>query len=159
LTTKEDVYNRSMKKKKGKSPRRILAEKTFKDPKSPAFLSKVKSLKLAGYSDKVAEHKSSELLRNVNFTDADIEEFKSFAQQDSKVDQLLWRKLEQLAKEDKISAKDYANLLHQKELDAKLKGKMIQLIEKKVAIVNVGIPRQKCPECGHTMDYLKEGEE
>lgn len=158
MTTKLDVYNRSM-KKKGESPRRMLAEKLYKDPRSETYLSKVKSVKKAGYADSVAEHKASELLENTNFTDADIEEFKSFAQQDSKVDQLLWRKLEQLTKEDKISAKDYANLLHQKELDAKLKGKMIQLIEKKVAIVNVGIPKQKCPECGYIMDYLKEGEE
>jgi len=113
----------------------------------------------AGYSEQTAlswPEKKSEIL---NFTDAEMEEIKTFAQQDSKVDQLLWRKLEQLAKEDKISAKDYANLLHQKELDAKLKGKMIHLIEKKVAIVNIGIPKQICRKCGTIMDYLKEGEE
>jgi len=144
-----------MKKKKGKSPRRQLAERLYKDPKSDTAMNKSQSLQKAGYTKSYAETKGQKILEKVNFTDADIEEFKTFAHQDTKVDQLLWRKLEQLAKEDKISAKDYANLLHQKELDAKLKGKMIQLIEKKVAVVNIGIPRQKCPECGHIMDYMK----
>lgn len=143
-------------KKRSKSPRRQLAEKLYKDPSSETYLHKEKSVLKAGYSPTVARHDTSQVLSDVNFTDTDLEEFKSFAQQESKVDQLLWRKLEQLAKEDKISAKDYANLLHQKELDAKLKGKLINLIEKKVAVINIGIPKQKCPECGYIMDYLKE---
>jgi len=108
-------------KKKGKSPRRQLAERLYKDRTSDTFLNKTKSLKVAGYSDKVAEHKGWELLKDTNFTDTELEEIKTFADQDTEVDRLLWRKLKQLAKEDKISAKDYANLLHQKELDAKLK--------------------------------------
>ena len=146
-------------KKKGKSPRRQLAEKLYKDPKSETFMKKEKSVAKAGYSPVVAKHDSSKILVDTNFTDAELDKAVTFIGQKSKVDQLLWKKLEELAEDDKISAKDYSNLLHQRELQMKREGLLKQYIEKKVAIVNIGIPRQICRKCGEIMDYMKEGEE
>ena len=145
-----------MKKKRSKSPRRQLAEKLYKDPKSKTFLSKVKSVKEAGYSNSVAEHHTSEIVGNINFTDADFGVFFSDIPQ---IKANLTKVLQQIGQDEKISAKQFSAMLQYLQYLAKVAGIYKQYIEKKVAIVNVGIPRQKCPECGYTMDYLKEGEE
>lgn len=156
LTMNQDVYNEGMKGKKGKSPRRQLAERLYKDPRSETYLNKTRSLKVAGYSNNVADTKGKELLGETNFTDADFAVFFSDIPQ---IKDNIGKVLQQIGASDKISAKQFSAMLQYLQYLAKVAGIYKQYIEKKVAIVNIGIPRQKCPECGYTMDYLKEGEE
>jgi len=59
-------------KKKRLNLRKEIAKKAYLDPESSTFLSKTKSLKKAGYSKTVAEHKQGELLADSNFTDAQL---------------------------------------------------------------------------------------
>lgn len=143
-------------KKKGKSPRRQLAEKAFKDPKSPGFMSKVKSAKLAGYSDSMAEHHSSEIVRSMDFTDADYANFKVFTSLVPQIDVLMRQKMQKMRESGDISAKDFSNLINLFEKIAKLAGLMKQQIEKKEIKVSVHYPISKCPQCGYQMDIMEE---
>ena len=143
-------------KKKGKSPRRQLAEKLISDPKSQTFLNKTQSLVKAGYSEQTAlswPEKKSEI---VNFTDADFAVFFSDIPQ---IKDNIGKVLQQIGASDKISAKQFSAMLQYLQYLAKVAGVYKQYIEKKVAVVHIGIPKQKCPECGYIMDYLKQGEE
>jgi len=144
------------KKKKAKSPRRQLAERLYKDPKSETFLHKEKSVLKAGYSPVTARHDTSPILADTNFTDADFAVFFSDIPQ---IKANITKVLQQIGASDKISAKQFSAMLQYLQYLAKVAGIYKQYIEKKVAIVNIGIPRQKCPECGHIMDYMKGVEE
>ena len=145
-----------MKKKRSKSPRRQLAERLYKDPRSDTFLKKGKSLIKAGYKESTALDRSADLLGSINFTDADYAVFRTFIKLVPRIDVLMSKKMDKMDQSGDISAKDFANLINLLERIAKLSGLMKNVVDKRVQIVNVGIPRQKCPECGHVMDYLKE---
>lgn len=142
-----------MKKKRSKSPRRQLAEKLYKDPKSETYLHKEKSIVKAGYSPVTGRHDSSKILSDINFTDADFAVFFSDIPQ---IKSNIAKVLQQIGQDDKISAKQFSAMLQYLQYLAKVAGVYKQYIEKKVAVINVGIPPQKCPECGYIMDYLKE---
>ena len=148
-----------MKKKRSKSPRRVLAEKLYKDPKSETYLSKEKSVLKAGYSPATARHNSGQVLANVNFTDAEYAKIRPFLAHLPLICSNLEKVLQQIANSESITAKMYNNLLKHFEQISKVAGWSKQIIEKKVAIVNIGMPRQICRKCGEIMDYMKEGEE
>jgi len=143
-------------RKRSKSPRRQLAERLYKDPKSDTFLRKEKSVLKAGYSPVTARHDTSPILADTNFTDADFAVFFSDIPQ---IKSNITKVLQQIGASDKISAKQFSAMLQYLQYLAKVAGVYKQYIEKKVAVVHIGIPRQKCPECGYTMEYLKQGEE
>lgn len=119
-------------------------------------MSKTKSLKVAGYSEKVADHKGWEMLENTNFTDKEYAKIRPFLDHLSLICSNLDKVLQQIASSEAISAKMYNNLLKHFEQISKIAGWSKQIIEKKVAVVNITVPQQKCPECGYIMDYLKE---
>ena len=144
------------KKKRAKSLRRQLAERLYKDKESDTFLSKVKSMKLAGYSDVTAKHDAGYKLSNTNFTDAEYAKIRPFLDHLTPITANLDKVLQQIADSDAISAKMYNNLLKHFEQISKIAGWSKQIIEKKVAVINVGIPPQICRKCGTIMDYLKE---
>jgi len=145
--------------KEKKNIKQELAKKAYLDPKSPTFMNKTKSMITAGYSKTYAEHDGWKLLDNSKFTDTDLANFKPLVQGLPKLVDLTNKKLEQLADSDSISAKDYSAMLKHIELIAKCAGILKQTIEKRVETIHIGIPLQKCPECGYTMDYLKEESE
>jgi len=145
--------------KEKKNIKQELAKKAYLDPKSPTFMNKTKSMIAAGYSKSYAEHRGWELLDNSSFTDTDLANFKPLVEGLPKLVALTNKKLEQLAESNSISAKDYSAMLKHIELIAKCAGILKQTIEKKVAVVNIGIPRQICRKCGNIMDYMKEESE
>lgn len=145
--------------KKKKNIKQELAKKAYLDPKSPTFMNKTKSMITTGYSKTYAEHRGWELLDNSSFTDTDLANFKPLVEGLPKLVALTNKKLEQLAESNSISAKDYSAMLKHIELIAKCAGILKQTIEKRVETIHIGIPLQKCPECGYIMDYLKEESE
>lgn len=140
-------------KKRAKSPRRQLAERLYKDPKSDTYMRQEKSVVKAGYSPIVARHDSSKILADTNFTDADFAVFFSDIPQ---IKANIGKVLQQIGASEKISAKQFSAMLQYLQYLAKVAGIYKQYIEKKVAVVHIGIPQQKCPECGYIMDYMKE---
>ena len=140
-------------KKKAESPRRKLAHKLISDPQSPTFMKKTNSLVKAGYSKGTATSWPEKKGDMINFTDADFAVFFSDIPQ---IKANLTKVLQQIGDEKKISAKQFSAMLQYLQYLAKVAGVYKQYIEKKVAVVNISVPRQKCPECGYIMDYLKE---
>lgn len=138
-----------------KNIRREIAEGVFVDPKSPSFLNKTQSMIEAGYSESYAKVYGGKVLENINLTDKALKNFETFAEQLPDLVRVTKRKIQQLAKDNKISAKDYSAVLRQIELIAKFAGILKQSFERREVLVKVSIPVSKCPDCGKEMDIMQ----
>lgn len=139
-----------------KTIRKGLAKDNYLNPRSSTFGNKAASLRKAGYSASYAESFGSKVLADVEVSDKVIASFKEFVEDLPNLLEVTKKKIKQLMKGDNISAKDYVAVLKQIEMVAGWAGMFKKTIEKRVETINIGIPLQKCPECGHIMDYMKE---
>lgn len=148
-----------MKKKKERiNPRKILAQKLYKDPKSITYLKATESLRRAGYSEKTAIARQSDILGDINFTDADYTDFKTFIGLIPQIDTLMRKKMNELSKSDTISAKDFSNLINLLEKLAKMSGIMKHIIEKRELKVIITAPADilEWEELKIELKYYKE---
>lgn len=139
-----------------KTIRKELAKDNYLNLRSSTFGNKAASLRKAGYSASYAESFGSKVLADVEVSDKVIASFKEFVEDLPNLLEVTKKKISQLIESDNISAKDYVAVLKQIEMVASWAGMFKKTIERKVETVMIGIPLQKCPECGHIMDYMKE---
>jgi len=139
-----------------KTIRKELAKESYLNPQSSTFGNKAASLRKAGYSASYAEGFAGKVLDGVEVSDRVIASFKEFVEDLPDLLKVTKKKINQLLDNPNISAKDYSGVLKQIEMVAGWAGVFKKTIEKRVETVNIGIPKQKCPDCGHIMDYMKE---
>lgn len=139
-----------------KDIRKTLAMESFLNPQSSTFGNKTASVYKAGYSRSYAEGFAGKVLENVEISDKVITAFKDFVEDLPDLMKVCKRKIEQLLVDPDISAKEYTAVLKQIVIVAGWAGVFKKTIEKRVQVVNIGIPRQICKKCGNIMDYMKE---
>jgi len=144
--------------KKRKNLRRELAERLYKDPKSNTYLNKTRSLIKAGYSPNYVKNELGSLMGDINFTDKDYTNFKTFIGLIPQIDMLMRKKMDELTESDTISAKDFSNLINLLEKLAKMSGIMKHIIEKRELKVIITAPADilKWEELKLELKYYKE---
>jgi len=136
-----------------------LAARYYTDPQSESYLNKTQSLIKAGYSESYALCYPKRISEICNFTDILPDGVKT-PQEDIKNWQNLAEKARiELQNEPKLidkGAKFLAEINRMIEQKTKHYGLTQPEVKRTETITMIGIPRQKCPDCGHIMDYMKE---
>lgn len=122
--------------------RKDLAKSNYLNPKSSTFGNRAASLRKAGYSNTYAEHFGSKILADIELTDEDIANFKGFVEDLPELVAVTRQKIKQLKKSDNISAKDYSAVLRHIELISRFAGVFKNVIQKKVEIIKIEIPKE-----------------